>query len=230
MLGNYTSRSRNEYTGTVVWGHGPDQADLLLIGERPGLREAREGLPFVGPAGQDLDMYLAAAGLDRAEIYVTNLVKTFQNYEKPTGDEITEWLPYLWNEINCTGPRTIALMGSYAVEALMSAWWPGGAGLSVRHGIPWRLPVSNVVVVPTFHPAYGLYDEARKEDLFWDFQQVGKAHRGEIAVEWIDSIPSDDLVGILVRQRIEDGVHDPVPKPMTLARKLVRKSTWGRAE
>lgn len=222
-----TAKIRQQMQSAIVLGEGPLPCDLMIVGERPGKQEAIQGRPFVGPAGQDLDIYLATAGIDRSDAYVTNLVKTFAEYDKPTESEIDEWRPFLWEEINQVKPRTIALLGTFAVEAMMSGWW-ASAILNVRHGIPWRLPVSNVVVVPCYHPAYGLYDQARKDDLFWDFQQLGKAHRGEMEVEYIDTLASDDLAGLTFRQYEDSGGLARVQRKALGPRRAAAKSTWDR--
>lgn len=225
-----TSKIRKQIESALVLGEGPIPSDLMLIGERPGRQEAIQGRPFVGPAGQDLDVYLAAAGIDRDDAYVTNLVKTFAEYDKPSPDEIEEWRPFAWEEINQCQPRTIALLGTFAVEALMSGWW-ASAILNVRHGHPWRLPVSNVVVVPVYHPAYGLYDQTRKDDLFWDFQQLGKAHRGEMEIEYIDTLPSDDLVGLAFQRCADEKSIAALVRAENKAmqpRRGANKSVWGR--
>ena len=227
-LGDYRKFQQKSFD--PVWGDGPDKCDLMLIGERPGKQEVIEGRPFVGPAGQDMDVYLMNAELDRSDIYVTNLVKTFNHYEKPTPEEIEEWWPFLLDEIDNVQPRTIGTLGTFATEKVMSAWW-SSAVLNVRHGIPWRLPLSNIVVVPMYHPAYGLYDQMRQRDLFWDFEQLAKAHRGLIRVEYIDTIPSDDL-SALSFMHIEEAEAlkewERVTRPgATSARKSAFKSKWG---
>jgi uracil-DNA glycosylase family 4 len=219
-----------QHRNDPVWGDGPCPCALMLIGERPGQQEVIEGRPFVGPAGRDMDVYLMNAGLDRSDIYVTNLVKTFAGYDKPTPDEIEEWWPFLLDEIDNVKPRTIGLLGTFAVEKVMSAWWTS-AVLNVRHGIPWRLPLSNITVVPMYHPAFGLYEEARQHDLFWDFEQLAKAHSGLMKVEYIDTLPSDDLAGLAFKvadseQALQAWKRAQQPGA-TNARRLAGKSKWG---
>jgi uracil-DNA glycosylase len=214
-------KTREQIESTIVFGAGPDKADLMLIGERPAIVEIQQETPFVGPAGRELDLYLSAVGMDRNEIYLTNTVKTFNDYAHPTPEEIDFWRPILIEEINSVQPRTIGLLGTYAVEAVMGAWW-SSAVLNVRHGHPWRLPVSNIVVVPMYHPAYGLYDKDRKLDILWDFQQLEQAHHGEVRVEWIDTTGVDD--GIRVFWEIES---ESVRREASNAARRSWKSTWG---
>ncbi len=188
---------------TIVFGEGPVPAQIMLVGERPGKWEAIRERPFCGPAGGELDRYLEGAGLRRDQIYVTNLVKTFRGYAKPTPEEVAEWLPFLHREITLVRPQTIGLLGTYAVSGVMSAWW-ASAVLQVRHGRPWRLPTSNVVVVPMYHPASGLYNDSPgqaehyKRQLEWDFKQLALAHHGEIegGIRYVDTQP------VIVRESV----------------------------
>src|SRR5437867_12128174 len=103
-------------TGTqTVFGEGSAQAEVLFVGEQPGDREDIEGRPFVGPAGKLLDEALAAAGIDRAEVYVTNAVKHFKweprgkrrIHQKPNEREITACRPWLEAEIAVIRPQVI---------------------------------------------------------------------------------------------------------------------------
>jgi uracil-DNA glycosylase family 4 len=167
----------DDYTDVVVYGEGPLPAPVLLCGERPAIFEAKLRRPFVGPAGKELNRYLREVGLKREDIYLTNTVKVFRNYEKPSPEEILEWWPVLQQEINDCSPRVIGLLGTYAVETVMGAWWKS-ATLNVRHGTVWMLPESGVQVVPMYHPAYGIYDKLRQPDLQYDFRQLAAAVAG----------------------------------------------------
>lgn len=122
-------------TGTqTVFGEGSHDARIMLVGEQPGDEEDQVGRPFVGPAGQLLDRALAAAGLDRGAVYVTNTVKHFKweprgkrrVHQKPNAREIAACLPWLDAEIDVVRPQVIALLGATAAQALL------GPGLS-RH-------------------------------------------------------------------------------------------------
>lgn len=207
-----TSRFRRDLTEVVVPGEGPLTATLMLIGERPGKWEAIEGRPFVGPAGRDLNGYLEEAGLERFELYITNLVKTFADYAKPTPEEIERWLPTLHREIAQVNPRTIGLLGQYAVKGVMGAWWES-PNLAERHGRPWRLPESGVVIVPCYHPASGLYEnkETYIPRLKHDFKMLKHCHYGE----WSQVIDYDDRSPVMVKvvgTEIAAGSFAPQPK------------------
>ena len=113
----------------VVFGEGRPQASMLLLGEQPGDREDREGKPFVGPAGQLLDKCLESAGIDRAEVYITNAVKHFKweprgkirLHKKPNSLEIAACRPWLEREIAAVHPRVIVCLGATAAQALLGA-------------------------------------------------------------------------------------------------------------
>jgi uracil-DNA glycosylase family protein len=110
----------------TVFGEGPEQAPLMLVGEQPGDVEDLAGHPFVGPAGRLLDECLAAAGIDRTHAYVTNAVKHFKwaprgrrrIHEKPAAAEIAACFPWLEAEITAVAPRVLVALGATAAQAL----------------------------------------------------------------------------------------------------------------
>jgi DNA polymerase len=117
-------------TGTqTVFGEGPAAAKLMLVGEQPGDREDLAGRPFVGPAGRVLDEALAAAGIDRDEVYVTNAVKHFKwrargkrrIHDKPNRAEVAACRPWLDGELALVEPRVLVLLGATAAQALLGA-------------------------------------------------------------------------------------------------------------
>jgi DNA polymerase len=111
----------------TVFGDGRRTARLMLVGEQPGDAEDREGLPFVGPAGHLLDRALAAAGIPRADAYITNAVKHFKwipagkkrLHQKPSAREIHACLPWLDAEIAVLRPHVIVALGATAARALL---------------------------------------------------------------------------------------------------------------
>ena len=111
----------------TVFGEGPGTARLMLIGEQPGDIEDQTGRPFVGPAGKLLDRALADAGLDRAQVYVTNVVKHFKwvqrgkrrIHKRPGSLEIVACRPWLEAEIALTEPQVIVCLGATASQALL---------------------------------------------------------------------------------------------------------------
>ncbi|HVX20191.1 MAG TPA: UdgX family uracil-DNA binding protein [Acidimicrobiales bacterium] len=111
----------------TVFGVGDPHARVMLVGEQPGDREDREGLPFVGPAGRLLDEALEEAGLDRGSLYVTNAVKHFKweqrgkvrLHKQPSVREVSACLPWLTAEINLVDPALVVCLGATAARALL---------------------------------------------------------------------------------------------------------------
>jgi uracil-DNA glycosylase family protein len=141
----------------AVFGEGPRNAELMLVGEEPGDREDIEGHPFVGPAGKLLDSALEAAGIDRTRVYLTNAVKHFKFsrvelhkrrlHKPPTRAEVKACMPWLAQEIKAVRPELIVALGSTAAKALL-----GPGFLVTRH----RGKVVDSAwgpVLPTVHPA-----------------------------------------------------------------------------
>src|SRR4051812_2357761 len=104
----------------TVFGEGPAKARIMLVGEMPGDREDREGHPFVGPAGRELDRALEAAGIDRADVYVTNAVKHFRFeergkrriHQRPDARHIRACHPWLEAELRVIRPEVLIVMGA----------------------------------------------------------------------------------------------------------------------
>lgn len=111
----------------TVFGEGRPESRLILVGEQPGDQEDRQGRPFVGPAGRLLDQALEAAGIDRNEVYITNVVKHFKwvakgrlrLHQKPNAREIGACLPWLDAEIDVIKPQVLMALGATAAQALL---------------------------------------------------------------------------------------------------------------
>ncbi|HXU30183.1 MAG TPA: UdgX family uracil-DNA binding protein [Thermoanaerobaculia bacterium] len=111
----------------AVPGSGPARASILMVGEQPGDQEDLAGLPFVGPAGKVLDEALAASGIDRQEIYLTNAVKHFKweargkrrIHKQPNLTEVHACLPWLEAELALVKPKMVVCLGAIAAQALM---------------------------------------------------------------------------------------------------------------
>ncbi|MBV8819133.1 MAG: UdgX family uracil-DNA binding protein [Acidobacteriaceae bacterium] len=117
------------YASQTVFGAGPADARVIMVGEQPGDQEDVQGKPFVGPAGKLLDRALVQAGVDREQIYVTNAVKHFKFVErgkrrihgKPNIVEISACKPWLEAEVSVIRPELIVCLGSTAAQALMGS-------------------------------------------------------------------------------------------------------------
>ena len=140
----------------TVFGRGPGDARIFLVGEQPGDQEDRAGEPFVGPAGRILDKALAEVGLKRDEVYVTNAVKHFRwtrrgkrrLHEKPNAGQIRACRPWLDGEIEAVRPRIIVLLGATAAQAVMGPAFR----VSKQRGEVLNSPVG-LPVVATVHPS-----------------------------------------------------------------------------
>lgn len=140
----------------TVFGEGIAGAEVMLVGEKPGDREDQEGHPFVGPAGRLLDRALEAAGIDRAAVYVTNVVKHFKweprgkrrLHQKPNAQEIRACSPWLAAEIAVVKPRVIVCLGATAAQALLGRDFK----VTRQRGTPVPSPLAPFVLA-TVHPS-----------------------------------------------------------------------------
>ena len=140
----------------TIFGEGPSQARLMLVGEQPGDQEDRQGHPFVGPAGRVLDQGLDEAGIDRGRVYLTNAVKHFRFtvrgkrrlHEKPNAAQVRACRPWLEAEIAVVQPRLIVLLGATAAQAVMGPDFR----VSKQRGEVLPSPFG-VPVVATVHPS-----------------------------------------------------------------------------
>jgi len=146
----------------IVDGVGPADADLLFVGEAPGATEDEQGEPFVGRSGDVLDSGLQDAGLDRADVRITNCVRCRPPENRdPTGEELTNCRGYLEREIVAVDPELVVTLGKVPAEHLLerSVGVTGEAGdidaVSIA-GQSWR-------VLVCVHPAATLYDPSQRE-------------------------------------------------------------------
>ena len=154
----------------TVFGAGPADARIMLIGEQPGLYEDREGAPFVGPAGKLLDRALEEAGLDRREVYLTNTVKHFKYeprgklrlHKRASAAEQAACRMWLAAELVQVKPEVIVALGAMAAQTLF------GATFSVtRERGRWRKLGGSAEGFATWHPSAVLRaPEERREELY----------------------------------------------------------------
>jgi uracil-DNA glycosylase family 4 len=135
----------------AVPGEGPEDANIMFIGEGPGFHEDRQGRPFVGAAGNYLNELLEKINLRREEVYITNVVKCRPPGNRdPQPEEVEACRAYLDKQIELIHPRLIVTLGRFS----MQRYFPG-ASISRIHGQPKR--VGNVIYYPMFHPAAALH-------------------------------------------------------------------------
>jgi DNA polymerase len=161
----------------LVFGDGNPKARLMLIGEAPGEDEDRQGLPFVGKSGKLLDQMLACIGLDRTQVYITNILPWRPpGNRKPNPNEIQACLPFVERHVELIAPEGIMLLGGTSASALLNRtdgimrlrgrWFefsPQGTGRGASQGITRPIPV-----LPTYHPAFLLRQPAMKRDSWRD--------------------------------------------------------------
>lgn len=162
------------YTATnLVFGDGQAGAPLMFIGEAPGADEDREGVPFVGAAGQLLNKMLAAAGLDRSGVYITNILPWRPPGNRtPTPNEVTVCLPFLRRHIELVNPKILVLVGGTSAGTLLGT----SEGINRLRG-RWHSYRSAEGATPiparaVFHTAYLLRTPARKREAWQDMLEI----------------------------------------------------------
>ena len=155
----------------MVFSDGNPKSKIMLIGEAPGANEDEEGLPFVGRAGALLDKMLAAIGLDRKKVYISNII----NYRppdnrRPTDEEIKRYLPFITKHIEIINPSILVLLGSTAMNALIG----NDVVISKMRGkwIEKKFGNCKTSVIITFHPAFLMRQPAQKKMAWVDLKMI----------------------------------------------------------
>ena len=156
----------------LVMGDGNPDADIVFIGEAPGQKEDEQGLPFVGAAGKFLNEMLAEAGMQRSDVYITNIVKYRPpNNRDPLPEEKAAFLPYLLRQLEIIDPKAIITLGRHSMEYFLPS-----AKISQIHGHAVRKKVlyydkseHEWLIIPLYHPAAALYNGGMRQTLIDDF-------------------------------------------------------------
>ena len=156
----------------LVMGDGNTDADIVFIGEAPGKQEDSKGLPFVGASGRFLNEMLAAAGMDRIDVYITNIVKYRPPENRdPTPEEKREFWPYLMRQLEVINPKIVITLGRHSgmcfIPDLVISRDHGTARTVQYHG-------SEFLVIPLYHPAAALYNGSMRQVLIDDFLAAAK--------------------------------------------------------
>lgn len=166
----------------LVMGDGNLNSDIVFIGEAPGKKEDETGLPFVGAAGKFLNEMLTAAGLERSDVYITNIVKYRPpNNRDPLPDEKAAFWPYLVKQLEVIKPKVVITLGRHSMEYFLP-----GMKIGQIHGQPRKVHFGEnfgdsfgeknsdhtIVIMPLFHPAAALYNGSLRQTLIDDFLKV----------------------------------------------------------
>lgn len=150
----------------LVFADGNPESDVMLIGEAPGREEDLQGLPFVGRSGKLLDRMLAAIGLDRRTVYISNIIFWRPPANRsPTPEEMAVCLPFVQRHVALVGPKAVVALGGVAAKQLLDTT----EGIMRLRGRWQRLSLpgaGDIPLLPTFHPAYLLRQPAHKR-LAW---------------------------------------------------------------
>lgn len=159
----------------LVFGDGNPNADIVFIGEAPGKNEDLQGKPFVGAAGKFLNEMLQTIGLQREDIYITNIVKYRPpNNRDPLPEEKKAFLPYLQAQLEAIQPKVVATLGRHSMNCFLP-----DLQISQIHGEPKRIKIRmkqgeplEIVIFPLFHPAAALYNGGMRQTLIDDFARI----------------------------------------------------------
>jgi DNA polymerase len=157
----------------AVPGEGPEDAEILFVGEAPGWHEDRQGRPFVGAAGKYLEELLASISMTREQVYIANVLKCRPpNNRDPRPDEIEACKPFLKKQIALLRPKLVVTLGRFSLTHFLP-----GVKISKGHGLPRRM--KDFLCYPMYHPAAALhqpkYRQAIEEDMSRIPQMLAKA-------------------------------------------------------
>ncbi len=151
----------------IVFGVGNESADVMMIGEGPGADEDKQGIPFVGKAGQLMNKAFEGLEINRENLYISNIVKCRPPSNRvPEDDESRACLDYLRNQVILVNPKIIVLLGSTALKNILGNEY----GITSARG-KW-VEKKGIYYMPTWHPAALLRDETKKIDFWKDLNEV----------------------------------------------------------
>ena len=157
-----------------VFGEGPENAKIMLIGLGPGYHENREGRPFIGAAGKFLNELLTLAGLKREQVYITNIMKCYLPINKATDDEIKTCTPYLDKQIEIIKPKSLLLLGNVATKYILTKFRLQLAPIGQLHGKTFSISTLffQTQIIPMYHPAAALRNPGLKDMIKNDWKKL----------------------------------------------------------
>jgi DNA polymerase len=190
----------------TVFGAGNADAELMFVGEAPGAEEDRQGLPFVGRAGQLLNQLLEEIGLSREDVFIANVLKSRPPGNRdPQPGEIAACEPYLFEQVRLIEPRVVCTLGNFATKLLTGSQ----VGITKVRGVPQMHELGGrpVRLLPLFHPAAALRTPAVKEVLRGDFATIPELLKQPLP----DPAPSAEEIA--EAENAADQVGDKPPPP-----------------
>lgn len=150
----------------AVPGEGPEEAEIVLIGEAPGFHEDQQGRPFVGSAGKFLEELLASIGFRREDVYICNVIKCRPPGNRdPLANEIEACEPYLDRQLALIKPKIVVTLGRFS----LSRFFPN-AKISTAHGRPRK--IEGIIYYPVYHPAAALHQPRWRPVVEKDFKRI----------------------------------------------------------
>ncbi len=175
-LGDCTRCVLHEKRTNLVFGVGNPSADLMFIGEGPGFEEDRQGIPFVGPAGQLLTKIIRAIDLSRDDVYIANVVKCRPPGNRdPEPEEVEECRSFLDRQVDAIRPKVICALGRVSALNLLRT----DEGITRIRGRMY--PYRGAKLVPTFHPAYLLRNPEKKRECWQDMKLIRRLLDGQLS-------------------------------------------------
>jgi uracil-DNA glycosylase family 4 len=202
-VSNCTKCPLHETRTKAVFGAGNANAELMFVGEAPGAEEDRQGLPFVGRAGQLLNQLLEEIGLSREDVFIANVLKSRPPGNRdPQPQEIAACEPYLFEQVRLIEPKVVCTLGNFATKLLTGS----PVGITKVRGTPQvhDLGSRTVFLLPLLHPAAALRTPAMKETLRSDFATIP----GLLAGPALTPAPSAEEIA---EAEAEEGSTPPPP-------------------
>ncbi len=155
-----------KYRTKIVPGEGPEDAEIMFIGEAPGWHEDQQGRPFVGPAGKYLDELLSSINLKREQVYIANVIKCRpQGNRDPLPTEILNCRQWLERQIESIHPKMVVTLGRYS----MALFFPGKS-ISKIHGT--ALKQDGIIYYAMYHPAAALHQQSLRQTIQADMLKI----------------------------------------------------------
>lgn len=193
----YEYRIKNGYH--AVLGEGSHNAEVMFVGEAPGLNEAKQGRPFCGAAGKVLDELFESIKMDRKSVYVTNIVKDRPPSNRdPLPEEIALYAPFLMRQVEIIKPKIIVTLGRISMGFIFEAFGLADQlqPISKMHGKAFDAETSYgpIKIVSLYHPAVGTYNPNSKDGMKRDFGIIKKLLEGSVEIKKTDKLEQEKLL------------------------------------